>query len=316
MSQGFSSQKFGAVATNVFVNGILTASTSGSTIDFVVPSGIKRFTICYDATSLTSTDDLTIQLGDAGGIEATGYYSTSSYHGGVNQTVGVNSTVHFNAVQNTSGSSPFHGLINFVLMDEATNLWAASGCVASGIFTYSMGGSKALSGELTTVQLGTASSATYDAGNVSIQYDNQNLAGVTASGTGRVVQVVNVQDGEFATSSTTIPDDDTIPQITEGAEIVVSACMGSGAVENVTTALFQDSTADALACVRHRHDTTNVTTNTYLSYWMTAGTASSTTFSVRAGAYNSHTLTFNGMAGARKHGGAINSSITITEYQV
>ena len=45
-----------------------------------------------------------------------------------------------------------------------------------------------------------------------------------ASGSGIVVQEVNVQDGEVATSSSpNMPDNDTIPQITEGTEYMTLA---------------------------------------------------------------------------------------------
>ena len=46
---------------------------------------------------------------------------------------------------------------------------------------------------------------------------------------------------------------------------------------------------------------------------MTAGTISSTTFKLRAGSDGAGTITMNGNGGARKFGGALISSITITE---
>ena len=49
---------------------------------------------------------------------------------------------------------------------------------------------------------------------------------------------------------------------------------------------------------------------------MTAGTGSSTTFKVRAGGQNAGTTTFNGNVSARKYGGVLLSSLTITEIQV
>ena len=49
---------------------------------------------------------------------------------------------------------------------------------------------------------------------------------------------------------------------------------------------------------------------------MTAGTTSSTTFKGRAGLSAAGTLSFNGFGGARRFGGVMASSITITEVQV
>jgi hypothetical protein len=49
---------------------------------------------------------------------------------------------------------------------------------------------------------------------------------------------------------------------------------------------------------------------------MDAGTTSETTFKVRAGGEEAGTTTFNGVGGARKYGGVLASSITITEIAV
>ena len=51
------------------------------------------------------------------------------------------------------------------------------------------------------------------------------LAGtaVNAGSLGKIVQVVNVMDGESGTTTTTIPFDNSIPQNTEGAEFLTLA---------------------------------------------------------------------------------------------
>ena len=144
-----------------------------------------------------------------------------------------------------------------------------------------------------------------------------------------VVQVVNVTDGEVATGTTTTPDNDTIPQITEGNEYMTLAITPKSAtnilkievvwVGAVTSAarkaiaLFQDSTADTLAVVYSYMPAGQSNSNTFVHY-MTAGTVSATTFRVRVGSSNAGTTTFNGDAGNRYYGGRMSSSITITEY--
>ncbi len=83
--------------------------------------------------------------------------------------------------------------------------------------------------------------------------------------TGVPVQVVSVGSSAVATGTTTIPVDDTIPQITEGNEFMTLAITprsatnrllirvvfhlshGSVSTANLVAALFQDSTANALA---------------------------------------------------------------------
>lgn len=148
---------------------------------------------------------------------------------------------------------------------------------------------------------------------------------------GFVVQVVNVQSGAVATGTTVIPNDDTIPQNTEGNEVMTLAItpksatnklkidvvvnMGSGATGNLIAALFQDTTANALAAQAVYTGSTNASVMLSFTHYMTAGTASATTFKVRIGCNNAGTVTFNGYSAARYMGGVMASSITITEIK-
>lgn len=145
------------------------------------------------------------------------------------------------------------------------------------------------------------------------------------------VQVVSTETGAVATGTTTIPNDDTIPQNTEGDEYMTRAITPTNAANKlkidvvwngassasgggyITVALFQDSTADALAAVMMLVPGTSVPQTITFSHVMVAGTASATTFKIRAGAHAAATTTFNGYGGARKLGGVIASSIVITE---
>ena len=162
------------------------------------------------------------------------------------------------------------------------------------------------------------------------------IQGKTTAGTvaipGHVVQVVNVQDGEVATGTTTVAYDDTIMQNTEGDEYMTLAITPTSSTSKLkidvvfngacnttnkitTVGLFQDSTANALAQVPNlnfygiAHSPFNIS----FTHFMTAGTTSSTTFKVRAGTDVSATTSFNGQLGSRKSGGVSASSITITE---
>jgi len=151
---------------------------------------------------------------------------------------------------------------------------------------------------------------------------------------GQIVQIVNTQTGAVATGTTTIPIDDTIPQNTEGDQylslsitpkntnnILVINIVINLANDNSTTywlvaALFQDTTANALAVAnvgKTGSYENNVAKTIKFSYYMIAGTTSSTTFKVRGGS-SAGTTTFNGSGGARMFGGVFLSSITITEY--
>jgi len=155
-----------------------------------------------------------------------------------------------------------------------------------------------------------------------------------AVASGSTVQVVNVTDGAVATGTTTMAADDTIPQNTEGDEYMTLAITPTSSsnkllievVAYVTStltdrqmlgALFQDSTANALAAGRAAKGAAAGAPGCInFTHYMTAGTTSSTTFKFRAGPASAGTTTFNGSTGARVFGGVMASSITITEIEV
>jgi len=157
-------------------------------------------------------------------------------------------------------------------------------------------------------------------------------AGSLSVAAGGVVQMVRTQTGAVATGTTIIPYDDTIPQNTEGDQymslsitptsatnellIEVVAMLSNSAGDFVTGALFQDSTANALAAFVDFHSGGQEVAAIVFSHKMTAGTTSATTFKFRAGPSSAATLTFNGRAGARRLGGVMASSITIREIKV
>jgi hypothetical protein len=150
---------------------------------------------------------------------------------------------------------------------------------------------------------------------------------------GSVVQVVNTQTGATATGSTTMPIDDTIPQSNEGVEFMTLAITPKSAtnklridvVINVTedtdvadymgVALFQDSTANALAAVHRSVPTQQGSYPVCFTHYMTSGTTSATTFKVRAGLNAAGNIRINGWGGTRYFGGVMASSITITEIK-
>lgn len=149
--------------------------------------------------------------------------------------------------------------------------------------------------------------------------------------TGQVIQVVSTISGAVASGSTQVPYDDTIPQNTEGDEYVTLAItpklstsklridavlnFATSANAVITAALFQDSTANALAASGERSASTNALVQVNLTHVMTAGTTSSTTFKIRAGPSAAATVTFNGDSTARRYGGVMVSSLIITEIR-
>lgn len=149
-----------------------------------------------------------------------------------------------------------------------------------------------------------------------------------------VQQKLSSIDGAVHTGSTQIPLDDTIPQNTEGdqylsltitpksatsklvIDVVLVASHNLGSANNIIMALFQDSTANALAATYAASSAQFEAATVPLRYVMTSGTTSATTFKVRAGTNLAAVLTVNGVSSARLLGGVSASSITITEIGV
>lgn len=168
------------------------------------------------------------------------------------------------------------------------------------------------------------------------RYNGTALVGATASTSlaGSVIQTVNTQTGAFASGTTQIPADDTIPQNTEGDErmtlsitpnnssnklkiqVVVNCTTSGSGSDVITAALFQDTTANALAAGVSTVQAASGMCNISFTHYMDAGTTSATTFKVRIGPSTAVTLEFNGRSGARIYGGVMSSSITIQEIKV
>lgn len=152
------------------------------------------------------------------------------------------------------------------------------------------------------------------------------------AGVGLVVQTLMTSYNAVATSvGSTIPNDDTIPQITEGDEfmtiaitpksttsvlIVEALFYGANANANdIIAALFRDSTANAIAAVGIYQATPSGGVNIKVQAKVVSGALTATTFRLRAGAGSAGTTTFNGQTGARKFGTVDKSYISVREIK-
>jgi hypothetical protein len=125
---------------------------------------------------------------------------------------------------------------------------------------------------------------------------------------GNVIQVIEANYLSGASTSSNIPRDSTIPQNTEGAELLTASItpisasnkllilvnvpyftLGTGGTAG-TVALFQDTTANALSTAAADFSASDYGQNVSLSHYMTAGTTSSTTFKIRYGAASGSTF--------------------------
>lgn len=155
----------------------------------------------------------------------------------------------------------------------------------------------------------------------------------TALPVGTCVQIATTTASAVSTGTTLIPFDDSIPQNTEGDQYMTLAITprsatnvlliestvfmsNSLASNNLTAALFQDSTANALSASSQTQSVALTPVCIKVSYPMVAGTTSSTTFKIRAGGSGAGTTTFNGSNSARIFNTMAKSNIVIREYTV
>jgi hypothetical protein len=143
---------------------------------------------------------------------------------------------------------------------------------------------------------------------------------------GKVIQQAYAGYSAYATGTTTIPVDDTIPQNTEGVEFM-SVSITPTSINNflmievvamvladsgyVTGAVFRDSIADALCAGYTTTPAVFDGTMMVLRHRMAAPSTSAMTFKFRAG-NDTGNIFFNGRGG-RFYGNITKSSITITE---
>jgi len=151
-----------------------------------------------------------------------------------------------------------------------------------------------------------------------------------SSNSGKVAQVVSTYTGTVATGTTTVPNDNTIPQNTEGdqymsvtitpvnagSKLVIEsqAFLSHSVGTQMVMALFQDAITGALRASNFSGIGSQNPIGLTVSHEMAAGTTSPITFKIRAGCNNAGTTGFNGSSsGGQILGGVLNSFIRVTE---
>lgn len=161
--------------------------------------------------------------------------------------------------------------------------------------------------------------------------DSSGLIPTTAGG----LRIKVVTYSGLVSATAQIPFDDTIPQSSEGTEVmsisftpssstsdlIIEACAfgassSTGNDGGVCLALFKDSETDARAAVFSATPFGGADAQlnqSYLLYKMTAGTTSPITFSVRLGSPTATAVSMNGITSQRRYGGVATSWIKVTE---
>ena len=177
-SPTFTTPALGTPASGVLTNcsgypaitsGTAQASTSGTSIDFTgIPSGVKRVTVMFSGVSTNGTSNLLIQLGDAGGIENTGYVSAANY-----ATLAAGSTSGFILLWGINAAADTQqGCV--IISNLTGNVWVSNGNMAdNALRNSSSAGAKTLSAVLDRVRITTVNGTdTFDAGSINILYES------------------------------------------------------------------------------------------------------------------------------------------------
>lgn len=155
-----------------------------------------------------------------------------------------------------------------------------------------------------------------------------------AAGSGKLLQQVRTTSDTYETGTATMASSDSIPPITAGTELTELAitpksdtnillfqfttlcgCQ-SGSASAMVFALFQGTTTDAIYATAIPIVASNGLQHIAFSWYMVAGTASATSFSLRYGPNDPGTMGINGIATTRLFGGSTAWSLTISEIEV
>lgn len=164
----------GMQASKLISMGQTTASTG--VVQFSsIPSWVKRITIQVDAVSPSTTALIYVQIGDSGGLESSGYASTT-FGGFTGSSVSAETRsdgFFLNITGADAATNAYGGTMVLTLMDAASFKWIANGTFRTGAGTasgYSVAGYKNLTAALDRVALVT-SAGTFDAGSVNVIYE-------------------------------------------------------------------------------------------------------------------------------------------------
>jgi hypothetical protein len=167
----------GTVKATAFVGvlqqGTSVASTSGTAIDFTgLPTGVKRITVMFSGVSLSGTSSILVQLGDDGGVENTGYLSTSFTISDAPQVTAISSTAG-GIIRMGAATVIVSG--NYVINNISGNDWLASGLFLRDGNTNLMveaAMKKSLSATLDRIRITTVNGTdTFDAGSINILWE-------------------------------------------------------------------------------------------------------------------------------------------------
>lgn len=163
---------------SLITSGTAVTCAGQTSIDFTgIPSWVKRVTVMFNGVSTSGTSAFLLQLGDAGGIEITGYTSVAIRGGGASNAFAT-SVIGFLLTESNVAANTYQSLAILSLVDVSTNTWVMTGTTGAGAAnTLSLtSGGKSLSATLTQIRVTTVNGTdTFDttpsAGIINILYE-------------------------------------------------------------------------------------------------------------------------------------------------
>ncbi len=143
-------------------------TTSGTFIDFSIPSGVKKITIMFNGVSTNGTSLMLIQLSSGGTVSTSGYLS-----GAGSRTAEIGTTQGIVLAPVNPAASSFNGNVFLNVLDSAAFKWVSSGIhTRDDGFAASNGGNKTLTGVLDKIRLTTVNGTdVFDAGSINISWE-------------------------------------------------------------------------------------------------------------------------------------------------
>lgn len=165
---------FSLIPHEGLVSATVVATTSGTLHDIPIPPWARKITVMLDNVSTNGVSVLILQIGDASGIETSGYLGTCL---GLSDATAVSAVSFPNAFALTitmAGTTGIQGLGTLAMIDASTNTWVWHGCVGRNDATTShvSHGAKSLSTPLDRVRLTTNGGVdVFDLGKFNLLYE-------------------------------------------------------------------------------------------------------------------------------------------------
>ena len=156
-----------------FTLGTPVATTSGTSVTFTgIPAGTKQIIVSFNEVSTSGTSYVIVQIGDAGGIEITGYQGSGVSILGI--VVDQASASAGYLILSANAGHKLSGSITLTLENATAFTWAATGSWGDGIAanaSWFTAGRKSLSATLDRVRITTVNGTdTFDLGEINIAY--------------------------------------------------------------------------------------------------------------------------------------------------